>query len=148
MTENLEKYLLNKIEGAEETKKLFLLNKDKTKRKTRHMFFKLKKYFLEFLEDSENERLILLYGLRGIGKTTLFFNLYEEIRKKFDKEQVLYLSCDQLKSFTGSSLAEAFRVFIEQIHNESMSGFEKKLFFLIDEVHFDKEWELALKSLL
>ena len=146
MDENLKNYLIRKIEEAEEIKDRFLFKKGK-KTRQRNVFLKLKKFFSDFREDKGEERFILIYGLRGVGKTTSLFHLYDEITNFFPKEQVLYIPCDQLNTFGNASLSEALRVFIEEIHNESMVKLKKKLFFLIDEVHFDEKWEMTLKSL-
>lgn len=51
--------------------------RNETKIKRRSAFFKLKKHVDNFLEGSSENRFIVMPGLRGVGKTTLLFQLYD-----------------------------------------------------------------------
>ncbi len=112
----------------------------------RNHFFKLKKRVDDFIEGSE-ERLILMPGLRGVGKSTLLFQLYNYLttQKNIDKERVLLLFADELKKYLGIGIYEAVRVYLEDILRSHISSLNQKIFLLIDEAHFDSEWGLALK---
>ena len=88
-----------------------------------------KRLYFEKLEKIENERGILLYGPRGVGKTTyLLFNA-----KKYN---FFYVSGDDplLSQISLYNLGE--RIFLE--------GFNG---LIIDEVHFLNNWSLQIKSL-
>jgi len=88
-----------------------------------------KRLYFEKLEKIENERGILLYGPRGVGKTT-----YLLINAK--KYNFFYVSGDDplLSQISLYNLGE--RIFLE--------GFNG---LIIDEVHFLNNWSLQIKSL-
>lgn len=114
----------------------------------RRAYSRLKAHFDEFflIENSAN-RLILLPGLRGVGKTTLLFQLYEYLKndKKIEQDRILYLSADKLKGYLGNGILDAIDVFIRETHRTTLAYLDKKMFILIDESHFDPEWNLAAK---
>ena len=112
----------------------------------RALYFRLKKRIDDFLKGSQ-ERLIIMPGLRGVGKTTLLFQLYNYLtkKKKIAKEKVLLLFADELKKYFGIGISEAVRVFTEDILKTDLSLLKERLFILIDEAHFDKEWDLGVK---
>ena len=107
-------------------------------------------------------RIIILYGLRGIGKTTILFQIYKRLRdgnffgvsnpsKQVLQENILYLPIDQsflsTQPKTQSIIYDAVKNYCEQIHNITLEALDKKLFILIDEAQFDKQWAKAAKSL-
>jgi len=116
-----------------------------------------------FLENRGGDaRIIIVYGLRGIGKTTILFQLYKRLRdgnffgiknpsKQVPQENILYLSIDQAflstQPKTQSMIYDAVKHYCEQIHNKTLESLDKKLFILIDEAQFDKQWAKAAKSL-
>jgi len=90
---------------------------------------KRKRLYFENLEKFENERGLLIYGPRGVGKTT-----YLLIASK--KHNFFYLSGDDplLSYISLYELSE--RVFLE--------GFDG---IIVDEVHYLNNWSLEIKSL-
>ena len=111
-------------------------------------YSKLKEHVDEFLRLGNSlNRLISLPGLRGVGKTTLLFQLYKYLRdvKKIDNDSILYLSTDRLKGYLGNGILEAVDVFIRDVHKTTLPYLDKKIFLFIDEAHFDPEWSLAAK---
>ena len=125
---------------------------------TRFMFSKFKKLIERFLNNElyETEKIILMPGIRGIGKSTLLAQLYaiEKFLKSKDKDLLriinrlderLYLDVSQLHS-EQISLNDFFNYY------EKVKGFYfekpgKKVLLLLDEVHFDEKWGLFLKNL-
>lgn len=112
----------------------------------RSLYFRLRKRIDDFLRGKE-ERLIIMPGLRGVGKTTILFQLYNYLTKqrKVNQEKVLILSADELKKYFGIGILEAVRVFAEDIIKSDFSSLKEKLFIMIDEAHFDREWDLGVK---
>lgn len=90
---------------------------------------KRKRLYFENLEKFENEKGLLIYGPRGVGKTT-----YLLIASK--KHNFFYLSGDDplLSYISLYELSE--RVFLE--------GFDG---IIVDEVHYLNNWSLEIKSL-
>lgn len=125
---------------------------------TRYIFSKFKKVIEKFLNNSlsEIEKVILIPGIRGIGKSTLLTQTYaiEKFLKPEDKnilenigklDERLYLDVSQLHA-EQISLHDFFN-FYEEIKGFHFEKPNKKILFLLDEVHFDEKWGLFLKNI-
>ncbi|MBO7496694.1 MAG: ATP-binding protein [Salinivirgaceae bacterium] len=82
-----------------------------------------------------NERLVMIKGQRGVGKTTLMTQRIAQVFGTTDTTKVLYVSLDNIY-FSNHSLLE----FIERFH--SMGGTH----LFLDEVHFYKNWNIEIKN--
>jgi uncharacterized protein len=111
----------------------------------RFLFTKIKTYIERFLQGDPEIRWIVIPGLRGVGKTTILAQLFYFFRDVFEKP-ILYISLDDITYKLKSNLYEALSSF-EEILGESFSNLTKPILLLIDEVHYDPDWQLALKSL-
>lgn len=113
------------------------------------LFFKLKKHVDKFLTGNEENRFIIMPGLRGVGKTTLLFQLYYYLinDKGIKPDRVLYISTDHLSEYLGGKIIDAADVFIGEVHQKSPVTLDEELFILIDEAQHDKEWSTAGKIL-
>src|SRR3989344_3214979 len=112
----------------------------------------LQRYAESFIKEekgAEENRIIILPGLRGVGKTTMLLQLYEFLVKKqnINIERVLYFSTDELKEFIGVSISEMINVFFEEILKTTPVFLKEKIFILIDEAHFDEHWDRISKIL-
>ncbi len=118
----------------------------------RNAYFELKKHADNFMKDenSENaERLIVLPGLRGVGKTTIVFQIYNYLtnEKKIPHDRILYFSADELKAYLDKKILDVIDTFIRYIHRTSPTYLEEKLFIFVDEAHYDPEWSETAKVL-
>src|SRR3989344_2787991 len=116
----------------------------------RQAAIKLQNYAESFIKEEKgaNEnRIIVLPGLRGIGKTTMLLQLYDFLIKKqnINQDRVLYFSTDELKDYLGASISEVIDVFVEDILKTTLTLLNEKIFILIDETHFDEKWDTAAK---
>ncbi|HOJ39627.1 MAG TPA: AAA family ATPase, partial [bacterium] len=125
---------------------------------TRYIF----SYYLTVLERfvagrlEEIEKIHLLSGIRGVGKTTLLAQLYYAPRfipshRKLNYNNVIaqdyekiYLDVSRL-SDEGISLNEFFNYYQERSEIRFVD-LSKKLLILLDEVHYDEKWGLFLKN--
>lgn len=125
---------------------------------TRYIF----SYYLTLLEKfagnrlEEIEKINLLSGIRGVGKTTLLAQLYYAPKfipsyRKTNYENVvsqnyekIYLDVSRL-SAEGISLTEFFNYY-QDVKNFRFVDLDKKLLILLDEVHYDEKWGLFLKN--
>jgi len=126
---------------------------------TRYIF----SYYLTVLEKfasgrlEEIEKINLLSGIRGVGKTTLLAQLY--YAPKFipdykisnysnillgDYEKI-YLDMSRLAD-EGITLNEFFDYYQER-NGFRFVDLKKKLIILLDEVHYDEKWGLFLKNI-
>ncbi|MCD6318106.1 ATP-binding protein [Candidatus Aerophobetes bacterium] len=126
---------------------------------TRYIF----PYYLTFLEKfaggrlEEIEKINLLSGIRGIGKTTLLAQLYHAPRfipshRKSNYSNILtqnyekiYLDISRL-SDEGIGLNEFFNYY-QEMQGVRFVDLNKKLLILLDEVHYDEKWGLFLKNI-
>jgi len=115
----------------------------------------LKKFTENKLE--EIEKINLLSGIRGVGKTTILAQLYYAekfipLYKKIDYKNVvsqnyekIYLDVSRL-SAENITLTEFFNYY-QEINNTRFVNLNKKLLILLDEVHYDEKWGLFLKNI-
>lgn len=112
----------------------------------RKTYFSLEKYLNKFLNGDIYNRFIVMPGLRGTGKTTILFQLYQYLKNcGINEDRILYISLDETKTYLNADLYEIINVFISEIHEASLMDLDKKLFILVDEAHFDKDWSLTGK---
>ena len=86
---------------------------------------------------------VLLAGLRRVGKTTLMHQLIHTFLKEgVEPKHLFYVSLDNLalKDLSISEVVEAYRKARSVKHNE-------RVVLFLDEVHFKDDWELELKNL-
>jgi len=126
---------------------------------TRFIFSKFKKIIEKFLKNelSEIEKIILMPGIRGVGKSTLLAQIFalekfliptkdKEIINNIGKlDERLYLDVSQLHA-EQITLNDFFK-FYEEIKKFYFEKPNKKILVLLDEVHFDENWGLFLKNL-
>lgn len=126
---------------------------------TRYIFSFYLKLIERFLNDKidEIEKINLLSGIRGVGKTTLLAQIFfiqkfiRSSQKKnylkilFQDYQKFYLDVSRL-SAEGISLNEFFN-FYQEVNNLSFVNLKKKVILLLDEIHYDENWGLFLKNL-
>lgn len=126
---------------------------------TRYIF----SYYLTLLEKfagnklEEIEKINLLSGIRGVGKTTVLAQLYYAPKFiSFSKRsnygnvssqnyEKIYLDVSRLAA-ENISLTEFFNYY-QEINNVRFVDLKKKLLILLDEVHYDEKWGLFLKNI-
>ncbi len=99
--------------------------------------------YLEILEKHIGSRdVILITGLRRVGKTTIMHQIIHRLLQNEDPRKVLYVSMDYLplKDHMILDIEDAFRRANSLKYNE-------KVFLFLDEVHFQDDFELQLKNL-
>lgn len=123
----------------------------KNNRRLRHRsaYLKFKMIIDNYLDGFTENRFIIMPGLRGVGKTTLLFQLYYYLRnvKGIEQDRVLYISTDHLKEYLGARILEAIDVFISEVHQKTPATLDKELFIFIDEAQYDEGWSRAGKLL-
>ncbi|MCS7180411.1 MAG: AAA family ATPase [bacterium] len=132
----------------------YIYDEQKHLNPTRFIFIKLKSYILKWINNEFQEKIILLPGIRGVGKTTLlaqvyFLNKYLKNSEEFNLvNQIInkiYITADNL-ILNDLTLNDFFN-FYEQYIGCSFENLKAKTLILIDEIHYDKKWVLFLKTL-
>lgn len=141
----LKNYLLNVLRNTPSLVRSKIYEDDVLLNK-RNDFFYIKKYVDKFLEKYNNDKLILMPGLRGVGKTTLLYQLYDYLisNKKVNPHQILYLNLDRLKDKGKIDLLLCFDLFIKDINDEACIN-NDPLFVFVDETHYVSNWGLVGK---
>jgi len=114
---------------------------------SRISFLKIKSLADSFIQNKEGERIILMPGLRGVGKTTLLFQLYEHIKANLGRNNLIYLSCDIINKQLNSSLQEVLEIYENKILGKPVESLTEKTVILIDEAHYDENWQAVVKGI-
>lgn len=107
-------------------------------------FIELKRHIDNFIE-GEGEyynRCIMMSGLRGVGKTTILYQLYDYLIKErniLDRD-IFYLDLHDLKSVYDVGIKEVFDLYLENFHQTIPANLNKKIFFFVDEAQLDENW--------
>lgn len=114
---------------------------------TRSEFDEIKEYLNSFLDGYTSNRLIVLPGLRGVGKSTILFQIYEYLLKEKSvlPNNILYVSCDDLNDLAECSIRELVEIYLNNKFNSNLRTLNEKVFVLIDESQYDKNWALSGK---
>ena len=104
---------------------------------------KRKKYTENILINQKNYRIILLAGLRRVGKSSIMKLIIEElIEKGIKPEKILYISLDDflLNNKNIFEIIDEYR----KIHKIKK---EEKSYFFFDEITYKEKWQQQLKTL-
>ena len=109
-------------------------------------FFEFKKYIDEFLTKETKNRFFIMPGLRGVGKTTLIFQLYDYLlnEKNISKDRILFLDLDRIKDNPNFDLIDYFDYFIKDVH-EAYPIVREPVFIFVDETQYADNWALTGK---
>ena len=110
-------------------------------------FEEIKAFIDNFIDGNNLNRYIVLPGLRGVGKTTILFQAYEYLinQKNVNPNQILYFSCEELNKIEDCDIYDTIKYYLKEFHNSSFQTVDEKIFLLIDEAHFDKDWSISGK---
>ena len=75
---------------------------------------------------------------------TNYTNTYTKI-KNIPSTQILYFSCEELNDLIDCSITELIEVYLKNFHDTTPVLLDKKIFLMIDESQYDKNWSLAGK---
>ncbi|WP_323736950.1 AAA family ATPase [Methanosphaera sp. ISO3-F5] len=112
----------------------------------RKEYFEMKEYIDNFLNEINTDKFFVMPGLRGVGKTTILYQLYDYLinTKNIESTKVLYLDLERLKDEPNLNLLKFFDVFIKII-NEKYQFTDEALFIFVDESQYDPNWASAGK---
>lgn len=100
----------------------------------RTIYYEVSKYI-------SKRQIILLQGLRQIGKTTLFFQIIQELLDKNEAKNILYFSFDEIVF----DLKEVLETYQKLILGETFDNAKNQIYIFLDEVHKVVDWENKLK---
>ncbi len=144
----LREFVHRSISTAEERLRRFVVGPGGVRYPTRYMFHDLVDRIDAFRNGDVIIRWMILAGLRGMGKTTLLAQAYQHLLESgVPRNRILFLSVeDSIRKLNGSidELMTAYEKVIGRTL-ESL-GDDERTFILLDEAHYDPDWDGALKS--
>lgn len=107
----------------------------------RKEFFEMKEYVDSFLNEINTDKFFVMPGLRGVGKTTILYQLYDYLvnTKNIESTKVLYLDLERLKDEPNLNLLDFLDVFVKVI-NEKYQFTDEALFIFVDEAQYASNW--------
>ena len=98
--ETLIPYIYAKLGEAPAISKDYI-EKDGVPYNYRTAFYGIKKYIDDFIVGNDENRFLVMPGLRGVGKTTIMLQIYDYLLngKGIENDRILYLNADELKLF-------------------------------------------------
>ncbi len=104
--------------------------------------FKRACYF-QVLDEIANRQVIVITGLRRVGKSTIIFQIIQELLSNGVKPRnILYFSFDEEKKDLGQVLEN----FEKNVLMNSFSAVGEKIYVFLDEVQYSNDWEGKLKT--
>ncbi len=105
----------------------------------------LKSFKRDIYEDLKKyislRQIVLLYGLRRIGKTTLMFQIINDLLGKVNSKNIFYFSFDDM-TFDLKEVLEDYQKFVL---GKTFDSAEDKIYIFLDEIQKVKDWESKIK---
>jgi predicted AAA+ superfamily ATPase len=117
---------------------------DGKKHPRRFIFVKLQKYIDDFLDKKSENKMVIIPGFRGVGKTTLMAQTCTEYQDKVGK--ILFLSVEDAKNLFDAGIAELMSAY-EEILGDNLESVKEPILIFLDEIQSDPKWAVTLKSL-
>ena len=140
----LKKYLQNQITQSPHRLEGYTKDVNGKELPNRDIYSELKKYVNDFCQKRTEPRIIIMPGLRGVGKTTLLAQLFLNLPRKNILK--LYLSIDEVIKRFDVNLWETIEIY-EELIGKHIENLDKPLFLFLDEIHCDDKWDSFLKSI-
>ncbi|MDD5083337.1 MAG: AAA family ATPase [Candidatus Moranbacteria bacterium] len=144
MNQELIHYLQQQLRTTDERLKRFTHSSDGKKHPSRFMFVKLKQYIDDFLEKKSENKMIIIPGFRGVGKTTLTAQMCEHYQRRI--KHTLFISIEDAKNLFDVGIAEIMNAY-ESILGKDLESIDYPILIFLDEVQTDPKWAITLKSL-
>ena len=144
MNQEVIQYLQQQIRTTDERLTRFTHGSSGVVYPSRFMFVKLKGYVDSFLQKTLENKMVIVPGFRGVGKTTLLAQICSKYKK--EGNEVLFLSVEDAKNLLDVGIAELMIAY-ESILGEELASVNKPIIIFLDEVQSDPKWAITLKSL-
>ncbi|KZX15044.1 ATP-binding protein [Methanobrevibacter curvatus] len=113
----------------------------------RSEYYTIKGYLDEFINnENDANSFVVMPGLRGVGKSTILLQIHDYLtnKKNINEKNILFLSMERLRYYD-TDLQKIVENFLEFNHKTNLIHLDKKIFVLVDECHYNKNWGLSGK---
>lgn len=131
------------IRTTSERIKRFTNNQNGQEHPKRFIFAKLNQYVDDFLNKKSTNKMIIMPGFRGVGKTTLMSQICSEYLGKINN--VLFLSVEDAKNLFDAGIAELMSAY-ENVLGIDLGSIKEPVIIFLDEIQSDPKWAVTLKS--
>jgi uncharacterized protein len=145
----IQAFIRKNISLASDRFKNYIYDENGNQYYQRFAYIRFNKYIRDFLSGQTANRFVIVSGLRGTGKTTIVAQMYNDLLKLgVSQSHMLYISMDEVSGMIGCSLAEIIQGY-EQFLTKNLETLQRddRVFLFIDEIHYDPNWSLTLKSI-
>ena len=97
--------------------------------------------FSSILKYMDKKLIIMLYGLRRMGKTTIMYQIISELLKVHKSMYVLYFSFDDYTY----SIKDILNGYQEMVLNDTFDNIKENLYIFFDEIQKVPDWENQIK---
>ena len=135
----IKEYLMQTLNTTPELIKNKLATNKKIKK--REVYYELKNKIDRFLKEDTEIRFFTMPGIRGTGKTTILYQLYDHLynENKINNKQILYLDLERLKNNGPYNLLNYLDIYIKDINEDNYYNNEP-MFIFIDESQYANNW--------
>lgn len=144
MNNDLIQYIQQQIRTTSERIKRYTHDPRGEKYPQRFIFVKIKQYIDGFLEKTQDNRMVIIPGFRGVGKTTLMAQICAAYSGKV--ENILFLSVEEIENLLNAGVNDIILAF-ENILGQNIESIEKPTLIFLDEIQADPKWAISLKVL-
>ena len=93
--------------------------------------------YASILKYMDKKLMIILYGLRRMGKTTMMYQIISELLKVNKSRYVLYFSFDEYTH----SLKDILNSYQEMVLNNTFDNIKENIYIFFDEIQKVQDWE-------
>jgi len=144
MNNDLIQYIQQQIRTTGERIKRYTHSPRGEKYPQRFMFAKIKQYIDGFLDKTQDNRMVIIPGFRGVGKTTLMAQICVAYSRKV--ENILFLSVEETENLLNAGVNDIIFAF-ENVIGQSIEELKKPTLIFLDEIQTDPKWAISLKTL-
>jgi len=101
-----------------------------------------RKTYFETAKYLDRRQIILIWGLRRVGKSTLMFQVISDLLKKTSPKNILYFSFDEI-AFDLKDVLESYQ---KLILNRTFDEMREPVYVFLDEIQKIPDWENGLKT--
>ncbi len=107
--------------------------------------FKRRDYY-KIIQQLESDVILAMIGARRVGKTTLLYQLIEELLDRINSKNILFVNLDDpYLRISLENLDKIFTVYSTNILKKSFESSNETIYIILDEIQSLKNWQNALK---